>query len=175
MHSCSYAYNSDIFHAENDVNSYFVISIILTGPMEYFAGCDGVVWDDDGIIIGKGKPKWSRKKSLSTCKIWGFHEVEYKELRLLRCKQPVRTSQKTHYVSATNPNRLMLCNMWGFFGGDYEERRLLGYKNPVHTSRETNYFSATQPSLLNLYNILVFHGGDYVQCRLLGCYAVWIL
>jgi hypothetical protein len=38
----------------------------------------------------------------------------------------VRTSQETHYVSATEPSRLMLCEIWGFHGGDYEECRLLG-------------------------------------------------
>jgi hypothetical protein len=31
-----------------------------------------------------------------------------------------------HYVSATEPNRLMLCKIWGFHGGGYEECRLLG-------------------------------------------------
>jgi hypothetical protein len=31
-----------------------------------------------------------------------------------------------HYVSATEPSRLMLCKIWGFHSGDYEECRLLG-------------------------------------------------
>jgi hypothetical protein len=35
-------------------------------------------------------------------------------------KTPVRTSQETHYVSATEPSRLILCKILGFHGGDYE-------------------------------------------------------
>jgi hypothetical protein len=33
------------------------------------------------------------------------------ERRLLGYKNPVRTSQETHYVSATESSRLMLCNI----------------------------------------------------------------
>jgi hypothetical protein len=36
------------------------------------------------------------------------------------------TSYETHYVSATEPNRLMLCKISGFHGGDYEELRSSG-------------------------------------------------
>jgi hypothetical protein len=49
-------------------------------------------------------------------------------------KNPVRTSQETHYISAIEPNRLILCKISGVHGGDYAECRLLGYKNPVRTS-----------------------------------------
>jgi hypothetical protein len=38
---------------------------------------------------------------LMLCKIWGFHGGDYEERRLLRYKGPIRTSQETHYVSAT--------------------------------------------------------------------------
>jgi hypothetical protein len=41
-------------------------------------------------------------------------------------KDAFRTSQETHYVSVTEPSRLMLCKIWAFHGGDYEECRLLG-------------------------------------------------
>jgi hypothetical protein len=44
----------------------------------------------------------------------------------------VRTSQETHYVTATETNRLMLCKISGFHGGDYEKCRLVEYKNPVY-------------------------------------------
>jgi hypothetical protein len=78
------------------------------------------------------------------CKIWGFHGGDYEEFRLLGYKNPVRTSQETHYVSATEPSRLMLCKIWGFHGSDYEDFRLLGYKNPVRTTKEFHYVSATE-------------------------------
>jgi hypothetical protein len=97
--------------------------------------------------------------------IWGFHGSDYEECRLLGYKNPVRTSQETRYVSATEPSRLMLCKILGFHGSDYEECRLLGYKNP---SQEICYISATEPSLLMLCKILGCHGGDYEECRLLG-------
>jgi hypothetical protein len=36
------------------------------------------------------------------------------EYHLLGYKNPFRTSQETHYVSATESSRLMLCKIWGF-------------------------------------------------------------
>jgi hypothetical protein len=59
------------------------------------------------------------------CKIWDFHGGDFEEFRLLGYKNPVRTSQDTNYVSATEPSQLMLCKIWGFHGGGYEECRLL--------------------------------------------------
>jgi hypothetical protein len=41
-------------------------------------------------------------------KIWGFHGGDYEERRLLGYKNPVRTSQETHCVSATEPSRLLV-------------------------------------------------------------------
>jgi hypothetical protein len=50
------------------------------------------------------------------CKICGFHGGDYEECRLLGYKNPVHTSQETHYVSATEPSQLMLCKICGFHG-----------------------------------------------------------
>jgi hypothetical protein len=75
------------------------------------------------------------------------------EGRLLGYKTPVRTSQETHYVSATESSQLMLCKISGFHGGDYEEWSLLGYKTPVRTSQETHYLSTTESSQLMLCKI----------------------
>jgi hypothetical protein len=72
------------------------------------------------------------------CNILGFHGGDYEECLLLGYKNPVRTSQETHYISATKLSQLMLCKICGFHGGDYEECRLLGYKNPIRTSQETH-------------------------------------
>jgi hypothetical protein len=60
------------------------------------------------------------------CKILDFYGGDYEECCLLGYKNAVRTSQETHYVSATEPRQLMLCKIWDFYGGDYEECRLLG-------------------------------------------------
>jgi hypothetical protein len=60
------------------------------------------------------------------CKIWGFHVGDYEERRLLGYKNPVRTSQETHYVSTTETSRLLLWKIWSFHGGDYEQSHLLG-------------------------------------------------
>jgi hypothetical protein len=105
---------------------------------------------------------------MERCKVWGSLSGDCEECRLLGNKNPVRTLRGTHYLSATEPSRLMLCNIWGFHGGDYEECRLLWYKNPVRTLHETRYVSATEPSLLRLCKILSFHGSDYEVCCLLG-------
>jgi hypothetical protein len=37
------------------------------------------------------------------------------------------TPAVTHYISTTEPSRLMLCKILGFHCGDYEEWCLLGY------------------------------------------------
>jgi hypothetical protein len=127
------------------------------------------------------------------CKVWGFHGGDYEECRLLGYKNPVRTSQETHYVSTRESSQLMLCKIWGFHGNDYEECRLLGYKNRIRTSQETHYVSTTESSQLMLCKILRFSRrwlwrmpssgmlgrvalvriGE--ECLLLGFYAVWLL
>jgi hypothetical protein len=48
------------------------------------------------------------KMKLYLCKVWGFHGGDYEECHLLGHKNPVLTSQVTHYVSATEPSRLKL-------------------------------------------------------------------
>jgi thioredoxin-related protein len=59
----------------------------------------------------------------------------------------VRTSQETHYLSATEPNRLML----------FEETVAVYCENhrehtdTVRTSQETLYVSATEPNRLMLF------------------------
>jgi hypothetical protein len=109
------------------------------------------------------------------CKICGLHSGDYEECCPLGYKNPLRTSQETHYVSATEPSRLMLCKVWGFHGGDYEECPLPGYKNPIRTSHAAHYVSAAESSRLMLCKIWGFHGGDYEEFRLLGCDALWLL
>jgi hypothetical protein len=50
--------------------------------------------------------------------IWGFYIGDYEECRILIHKNPVCTSQEIHYISATEPSRLMLCKIWGFHSID---------------------------------------------------------
>jgi hypothetical protein len=40
-----------------------------------------------------------------------FHGSDYEERLFLGYKTPVHTTQKTHYVFASGPNRLMLCKI----------------------------------------------------------------
>jgi hypothetical protein len=49
----------------------------------------------------------------------------------------VRTSQETHYVSTTEPSRLILCKTSGFRGGVYEECHLLEYKYSSYLTGDT--------------------------------------
>jgi hypothetical protein len=110
--------------------------------------------------IGTTLPVTSNRRTLRRnaswlmlCKIWGFHGCPYEECSLLGYKNPVRTSEETHYVSTTESSRLMLCKIWGFHSGDYEECRLLRYQNQVITSQETHYFSASEPGRLILCDL----------------------
>jgi hypothetical protein len=65
-------------------------------------------------------------------------------VRTIRNIDTVRTSQETHYVSATEPNRLML----------FKETVAVYFENhtehtdTVSTSQETHYVSAAEPNRL---------------------------
>jgi hypothetical protein len=69
--------------------------------------------------------------------------------RILGYKNPVVTSKETHYVSATEPSRLMLCKIWIFTAVTMKNAVFWDIKNPVrpHSKR---YFSATENSRLML-------------------------
>jgi hypothetical protein len=54
-----------------------------------------------------------RSQSVKTM-IWGFHDGDYEEYRILGYKNPVLTSQEILYVSATDPSLLKLCPIWDF-------------------------------------------------------------
>jgi hypothetical protein len=153
--------NLDLLTAFDDNDA----STLLLGPCP-----SQMPWDPIRTSCFGGQARqrinlWNFVRPLLTPR-YGSDQEE--ERRLLGYKNPVRTSQETHYVSATESSRLMLCKIWGFHGGDYEECRLLGYENPVRTWQETHYFSATDSSQLMLCKIWGFHGGHYEECRLLG-------
>jgi hypothetical protein len=57
------------------------------------------------------KHNMSLANSISTCNIAGVYGGDYEECRLLGYKNPVRTSQETNYVSATESSQLMLCKI----------------------------------------------------------------
>jgi hypothetical protein len=75
------------------------------------------------------------------CEISGFYSGDYEECRLLGYKNLVRTSQETHYVSDTEPSRLILCKISGLYSADYEECSLLGYKNRLRDGHLLAKFS----------------------------------
>jgi hypothetical protein len=47
----------------------------------------------------------------SKCYVRRLQGDDYEECRLLGYRNPIRTSQETHYVSATEPSQLMLCKI----------------------------------------------------------------
>jgi hypothetical protein len=51
------------------------------------------------------------KYSTQLCKILCFRGGDYEEFCLVGYKNPVRTSQGTHYVFATETSRLMVCKI----------------------------------------------------------------
>jgi hypothetical protein len=111
---------------------------------------------------------YQRRENLKSCKIWRFHGCNDEEYCLLGYKNPVCTSQETHYSSATEPSRLLLFKIWCFDGFNNEERCLLGYRNPIRTSQEAHYSSATEPSRLLLFKICCFDGCNNEEHCLLG-------
>jgi thioredoxin-related protein len=87
-------------------------------------------------------------KDLSNPILINYAESEYPH------KNAVRTSQETHYVSATKPNRLMqfretvavyCCE------NHTEHTDTLCGQNAVRTSEETYYISATEPNRLMMF------------------------
>jgi hypothetical protein len=84
-----------------------------------------IIWDkkmNTEICVVIGIYSQFSLKQLDGGKIWSFHCSNYEDIY----KNPDRTSEETHYVSATEPSQLMLCKVWGFRDGDYEACRLLG-------------------------------------------------
>jgi hypothetical protein len=68
-------------------------------------------------------------------------------VRTIRNTDTVRTSQETHYVSATKPNRLMLFReIVAVYCENHTE-----HTDTVRTSQETHYVSATKPNRLMLF------------------------
>jgi hypothetical protein len=66
-------------------------------------------------------------------------------------KNRVRTSQETHYVSATEPNRLMLFRetVTVYCENHTKHSDTLCGQNAVRTLQETHYVSATQTNRVN--------------------------
>jgi hypothetical protein len=83
------------------------------------------------VPISHATLRWLYSKAVTSCHLrknstTSFHSGDYEERRLLGYKNPGRTSQETHPVSATKPSRLMPCKIWGFQSNDSEECRLFG-------------------------------------------------
>jgi hypothetical protein len=68
-------------------------------------------------------------------------------------KNSVRTSQETHYVSATKPNRLGLFGetVAVYYENHTEHTDTLWAECTVCTSQETYYVSTTKPNRLMLF------------------------
>jgi hypothetical protein len=68
----------------------------------------------------------------------------------------VRTSQETHYVSATEQNRLMLFRetVAVYSENHTEHTDTLCGQNAARTSQETHYVSATEPNRLMLFRTI---------------------
>jgi hypothetical protein len=129
-----------------------------------FSNTEELIWNCGITVFFCYLWRWSGTESIISAPI----NVKGEECHLLGYKNPVRTSQETHHVSATESSQLMLCKIWGFHGCSNEECRLLVYKFPVRTSQETHYISITDPRRLMLCKIWGFHDGDYEERRLLG-------
>jgi hypothetical protein len=68
------------------------------------------------------------------CNNSGFDGSDHEECRFLGCKSPIPTSQKTHYVSATEPNGIMLSGETvALYCENHTEQK---HTNTVRTSQE---------------------------------------
>jgi hypothetical protein len=76
----------------------------------YFEWPNRKSWGEGSITAIHNRRIWTWKQRtvIRLCKIWGLHGGDYEECRLPGYKNPVRTSQETHYVSATELSQLML-------------------------------------------------------------------
>jgi hypothetical protein len=85
------------FHKSLSANRAYTLWVETFGPERVTAATR--------CVLSEWKQDWY------LCKISGFHGGDYDECRLLLYKIPVRTSQETYYVSATEPSRLRLCKI----------------------------------------------------------------
>jgi hypothetical protein len=79
-----------------------------------------------------------------------FKAQRYFEFTLL-FKNPVRTSQETHYDSARDPNQLMLIGETAAVYCKSHTEHISTLCISVNTSHETHYISATEPNRLMLF------------------------
>jgi hypothetical protein len=82
------------------------------------------------------------------CKVWSITAVTMKNAVFWDIK-PVHTSQETHYISDSEPSRLMLCKIWGFYGGDYEGCRHLGC-DAVYLLKEPTFRGNVSTSIIRV-------------------------
>jgi hypothetical protein len=113
--------------------------------------------------IDSERLKYSWKPLATTrCPLSGVAHLR-SSFRLIRVyNTSIRTSQETHYVSVTMPNRLMLFGKQSLFTvrtiRDTQTHFQIIHKNSVRTSQETHYVSATKPKRLMLFReIIVFY------------------
>jgi hypothetical protein len=82
----------NVFPVQYELKAYIILSKF--GPLRTTVACLGM--------------------KIALSKIRGSQGGDYEDCRLLGYSNPVRTSQETHYLSATESSQLMLCNIWGF-------------------------------------------------------------
>jgi hypothetical protein len=71
---------------------------------------NALFWDIETLFVPHRRHITSptEPNRLMLSRIRGFHCGDYEECRLLGYNSPVRTSQETYYVPATESSRLML-------------------------------------------------------------------
>jgi hypothetical protein len=101
---------------------YYVIFEVFTATTVTSA----IFWDIKTQFVLHRRQITSPLQSqpLMICKKWRFPAGDYEEYRLLGYKNPVRTSQETHYLSRDQPVNSIQITV--FHGSDYEECCLLG-------------------------------------------------
>jgi hypothetical protein len=80
------------------------ITQLKSGPSALFNCFRASVWRDRFVDEENGQTKGGSQ-------ILGSHGGDYEDRRLLGYKTTVCTSQETHYISTTEPSRLMLCEV----------------------------------------------------------------
>jgi hypothetical protein len=89
---------------------------LYLGKFEVFTAVtmkNAVFWDinPSSYLIGDTLRLCYRAQLVNVMQGLRFYGGEYEKFRVLRYKTPVRTSQETYYLSATEHSRLMLCKI----------------------------------------------------------------
>jgi hypothetical protein len=107
------------------------------------------------------------QRNTNFCKMWALHGSDWRMARSGIYINKVRTSQETHYLSATESSQLMLCKIWGLSWRWLWRMSRSGIYKPSSYQTGDTLRLRYKAQLDNSIKIWGSHGSDYEEFHLL--------